>query len=43
MPISTRRRYCDGLTEDGCQMVFDEVETMEGDLVANASPIVRAV
>jgi len=25
--------YCDGLTEDGCQMVYDEVETMEGDVV----------
>jgi hypothetical protein len=25
--------YCDGLTEDGCQLVYDEVETMEGDSV----------
>lgn len=25
--------YCDGLTEDGCQLVWDEVETIEGDLV----------
>jgi hypothetical protein len=25
--------YCDGLTEDGCQMVYDEVETEEGDVV----------
>lgn len=25
--------YCDGLTEDGCQMVYDEVETVEGDVV----------
>jgi hypothetical protein len=25
--------YCEGLTEDGCQMVYDEVETMEGDAV----------
>lgn len=25
--------YCDGLTEDGCQLVYDEVETMEGDAV----------
>jgi hypothetical protein len=24
---------CDGLTEDGCQLVFDDVETMEGDVV----------
>ena len=26
--------YCDGLTEDGCQLVYDEVETLEGDTVA---------
>jgi hypothetical protein len=25
--------YCDGRTEDGCQLVWDEVETLEGDLV----------
>ena len=25
--------YCDGLTEDGCQMVYDEVQTIEGDVV----------
>jgi hypothetical protein len=25
--------YCDGLTEDGCQLVYDEVETLEGDAV----------
>ena len=25
--------YCDGLTEDGCQMIYDEVETEEGDVV----------
>ena len=25
--------YCEGLTEDGCQMVFDEVQTIEGDVV----------
>jgi hypothetical protein len=25
--------YCDGLTEDGCQMVYDEVQTVEGDVV----------
>lgn len=31
--IDAPPEYCDGLTEDGCQMVFDEVETMEGDLV----------
>lgn len=25
--------YCEGLTEDGCEMVYREVETVEGDLV----------
>jgi hypothetical protein len=25
--------YCDGMTEDGCQMVYDEVQTEEGDVV----------
>ncbi|MEP7031866.1 MAG: hypothetical protein ABI830_13105, partial [Pseudolabrys sp.] len=25
--------YCDGRTEDGCQLVYDEVETVEGDIV----------
>ena len=24
--------YCDGLTEDGCQLVYDEVQTVEGDV-----------
>ena len=31
--IDAPQDYCDGLTEDGCQMVYDEVETMEGDVV----------
>jgi hypothetical protein len=31
--IEAPEPYCDGLTEDGCQLVFDEVETMEGDAV----------
>jgi hypothetical protein len=31
--IDAPEDYCDGLTEDGCQMVFDNVETMEGDTV----------
>lgn len=31
--IEAPQDYCDGLTEDGCQLVFDEVETMEGDVV----------
>jgi len=25
--------YCDGLTEDGCQLVYDDVETEEGDVI----------
>jgi hypothetical protein len=31
--IDAPQDYCDGLTEDGCQLVYDEVETMEGDVV----------
>jgi hypothetical protein len=31
--IDAPAEYCDGLTEDGCQMVYDDVETMEGDVV----------
>jgi len=31
--ISAPEDYCDGLTEDGCQMVWQEVETIEGDLI----------
>jgi hypothetical protein len=31
--IEAPQDYCDGLTEDGCQLVFDDVETMEGDAV----------
>ena|ERR1700674_4328506 len=25
--------YCDGLTEDGCQLVYDEVPTVDGDAI----------
>jgi hypothetical protein len=25
--------YCDGLTEDGCQLVWQDVETVEGDVI----------
>lgn len=25
--------YCEGLTEDGCVLVYDEVETLEGDVI----------
>jgi len=31
--ISAPEPYCDGLTGDGCQLVWREVETIEGDLV----------
>lgn len=31
--IDAPANYCDGLTEDGCQLVYDEVETVEGDMV----------
>jgi hypothetical protein len=31
--IDAPQDYCDGLTEDGCQMVYDDVETEEGDIV----------
>ncbi len=31
--IDAPEPYCDGLTEDGCQLVFQEVETEEGDVV----------
>jgi hypothetical protein len=29
--ISAPGPYCEGLTEDGCELVFQEVETLEGD------------
>jgi hypothetical protein len=25
--------YCDGFSEDSCALVYDEVETLEGDLI----------
>ena len=25
--------YCEGLTEDGCELVYDEIETIEGDVI----------
>lgn len=31
--ISAPEDYCDGLTEDGCQLVYQEVETLEGDVI----------
>jgi len=31
--IDAPEDYCDGRTADGCQLVFDEIETVEGDLI----------
>ncbi len=31
--ISAPENYCEGLTEDGCQLMWQEVETIEGDVV----------
>lgn len=31
--LSAPEPYCDGLTADGCQLVWDEVETEEGDII----------
>ena len=31
--ISAPQPYCDGLTEDGCELMWQEVVTLEGDLV----------
>jgi hypothetical protein len=31
--ISAPQQYCEGLTEDGCELRWQEVETIEGDLV----------
>jgi hypothetical protein len=31
--ISAREPYCEGLTEDGCQLMWQEVETIEGDVI----------
>jgi hypothetical protein len=30
--INAPEPYCEGLTEDGCQLVYDEIETIDGDL-----------
>ena len=30
--ISAPLPYCDGLTEDGCELMWQEVTTLEGDL-----------
>lgn len=32
--ISAPRLYCDGYTEDGCLLNWEEVETLEGDLIS---------
>jgi hypothetical protein len=31
--ISAPEPYCEGLTEDGCQLMWQEVETIEGGVV----------
>ena len=31
--ISAPENYCEGLTEDGCQLMWQEVETIEGDVI----------
>jgi hypothetical protein len=31
--LSAPQSYCEGLTEDGCQLMWQEVETLEGDVV----------
>jgi len=31
--ISAPGPYCEGLTEDGCELVWQQVETIEGDVI----------
>jgi hypothetical protein len=31
--VDAPKLYCEGLTEDGCQLVWQEVETIEGDVI----------
>ena len=31
--VSAPEPYCEGLTEDGCELMWQEVETLEGDVV----------
>ncbi len=31
--ISAPENYCEGLTEDGCELMWQDVETIEGDVV----------
>jgi hypothetical protein len=31
--ISAPEDYCEGLTEDGCELMWQEVQTIEGDVV----------
>ena len=31
--ISAPEDYCEGLTEDGCELIWQDVETIEGDVV----------
>ena len=32
--ISAPEPYCEGLTEDGCQLMWQDVQTIEGDVVS---------
>jgi hypothetical protein len=32
--ISAPEPYCEGLTEDGCQLMWQDVETLEGDIIS---------
>ena len=31
--ISAPENYCEGLTEDGCELMWQDVETIEGDII----------
>ena len=31
--VSAPEPYCEGLTEDGCELMWQEVETIEGDVI----------
>ena len=32
--VTAPRNYCDGLTEDGCQLSWQDVQTVEGDVIS---------
>jgi hypothetical protein len=31
--ISAPETYCEGLTEDGCELIWQDVQTIEGDVI----------